>query len=514
MSESVAKLFNARKFKEALDADTGGSSFAATYNTALLKLEESNDLDTFQETLHAIKKPDNAPESNATNPTGQWKCIRYDGHDIVIYNEGVLLYRQMAYESALELVQTLFQFREHLKSSVVIRVALLMLGCRVALRRISDAATNDLTTYLRGQESEMITIDSTEGTQLHRNYQSMLPMIVFYNGNVDGALAELRVWYEKHKPNDPGIDASYYNNLAVMTSSLGSLGTAGFFFNQAQGANNAQSTTIGMAFANHGTVLLQSGQNELALRCFETAASLIPKVPLVWIRMAQCCCNLYDAAYREAQAKSINNLSVRGEAALHRTVVVNVSANFTPTAKERQLLETAEVALRQALEITAHTTNIVLQPTIYCYLTYIALCQRNYNLALQFYATFEAGTGKLDKNLALIMASYNVEALCMSGQSHVALRFLSTVQLSDYIDTHPKEDLVAVDAEALFVNLIIASIVAGHYGKAADILTNVLAKNTTKRNYVLLQVYLELAQGNRDKAIEVIRKHTALPPVR
>jgi hypothetical protein len=87
--------------------------------------------------------------------------------------------------------------------------------------------------------------------------------------------------------------------------------------------------------------------------------------------------------------------------------------------------------------------------------------------------------------------------------------------MNDLIDTSRRDDGVnAANAEALFVNLVIVSVVNGHYARAQEILSNILAKGPTQRTYVLLQVYLDLAQGNRDKAVEVIRKHNTAPPLR
>eukprot|EP00760_Papus_ankaliazontas_P024225 PhM_4_TR214/c0_g1_i1/m.74576/K12607/CNOT10; CCR4-NOT transcription complex subunit 10 len=521
--------FNNGRYKQASDAITACTSgFAQQYNKELCALGESKDVNAFLgATATLVKAQEKGGNTPASTTTAGWVTLQFEGHDYVLYNEAVLLYRAMMYEQALDRLTGLFHFKDKLKTGVVVRVAVLLLACHIALRRTGDA-TKEVETYLGTHEPDMITIDGSEGTHLHSTYQSMLPLLVYLQGNVKTALTELRVWYDKHRSTDPTVNSVYYNNLAVMSQSLGSTGVACLYLSKSesapQGPSSADSVAVGNAFYNHGTLLLSGPQANvpLALRCFESAAAHLSRVPGLWLRIAQCHFTLYDNRVNDATTAANAALAPTART-IHRTRVVELSSKPEMTAEDRVHIDRAMFALRRAEDALSNGGNSsskatnALRASVESGMAYAALCLDDYNVAYghckRFFELWEAA-GKTDKASGLCVMSYQVEALCMMAQPRDALRILSTLPLSDIVEPSRKDESNAPNTEALFLNLVVAAVLNGHYQRAHEILTNITARNTSERCLTVLKVYLELALGNREKAVELIRRHTMPQPLR
>jgi hypothetical protein len=126
-----------------------------------------------------------------------------------------------------------------------------------------------------------------------------------------------------------------------------------------------------------------------------------------------------------------------------------------------------------------------------------------------FFQIYKLGTNgqPVPRSAIAVMLTYAVEALCATNRSAQALRLMSTIELGDVL----AETAVTGHAEALFITLCVAHIMNGAWAKAVALANHVVSKFQSRYAQLLL-VYIELAQGNREKALDILEKTPILAP--
>lgn len=157
---------------------------------------------------------------------------------------------------------------------------------------------------------------------------------------------------------------------------------------------------------------------------------------------------------------------------------------------------------------------------------FIELQRHNYSVAASIGADLIGLNVKEHPLAADILATaitYTVEALCMLNRPMAALKILQMMNVSEIVTPDASADS-KMRVEALFVNLVIAHIANGSWKSAHVLVTNLLNKfsgpevedasrNTVAKCATLLQVFIELAQGKREKAVEYLSSSPVYPPL-
>eukprot|EP01065_Artemidia_motanka_P026877 TRINITY_DN32116_c0_g1_i1.p1 TRINITY_DN32116_c0_g1~~TRINITY_DN32116_c0_g1_i1.p1 ORF type:complete len:670 (+),score=235.18 TRINITY_DN32116_c0_g1_i1:132-2141(+) len=193
-------------------------------------------------------------------------------------------------------------------------------------------------------------------------------------------------------------------------------------------------------------------------------------------------------------------------------------------------------------------TALLLQ-SVYCNMAYVALCQNNPALSLSSARKLlTLPSARVYREHKVVCLSYCVEALCALNKPQEALAMLNETRLEFllqgepsalklpargfpptrasctsetpsllespiYLGTPSDRDHVMLTrrhAEALFTNLCVVHIMSGKFGKAQQCLDQCKADAQPVTH--LLQVYLHLAQGRRQEAINLVSRCPPLPP--
>ncbi len=165
------------------------------------------------------------------------------------------------------------------------------------------------------------------------------------------------------------------------------------------------------------------------------------------------------------------------------------------------------------------------------YLCYVETLRQNFSVVHKVGSDLLAvhKTHALMPDVHVTVVSLITEALCHLNKPALALRVLQAASLQDFVALSAANDKGEAvrqkqRVEALFVNVAIVHIAAGSWRQAQTIITSLLNKvangsSATAYPVVcvappfssaklasLLQIYLELAQGNRDRALELLGK--------
>jgi len=262
------------------------------------------------------------------------------------------------------------------------------------------------------------------------------------------------------------------------------------------------------------------------------AASKTLGNPLLWLRVAQA----FLAQHGEQES-----LAARTSFATQQKQHADLAAEgkvapFTPvpampeaTVGSMSLLTAASQALNNAIFMLRDgrsepvatvakrlqaNDQLLLWLAVQCHLAYTELCKGNAPVAVKacddFFAALDAVPGALSGTAVAamrgVMLCYHVEALCQTNQQVAALKILQSVDLGNLI----AESVPSATVEALFVNLCVVHIANGSWTKAFSIAASVLSKLSAP-HATLLQVYLDLAQGNTAGALDLVEKKPLTP---
>jgi hypothetical protein len=158
-----------------------------------------------------------------------------------------------------------------------------------------------------------------------------------------------------------------------------------------------------------------------------------------------------------------------------------------------------------------------LQQTL-LHLAYVELLRRNATAAAKHamaYLSVRSEDGAVqwnaDRDGALLAMCYASEALCATGRAAAALKLLQNCDLGDLLSA-PESGSVAAAANvgaAVGAACLSQVIGGGAWGKAATVagaLLPNLAQTATTPQTQMLAAYIELARGNKEKAVELLSK--------
>lgn len=501
---------------------------------------------TAEQALSALRA--NA-EGNGEDPNlkAPGLMLQYEGHETAVYNQALLFARSgQAHEAVLLLRRIL----EHADD-----VALPTLVYSVCL-------FNTLTKPIRKTPARMASRNDEELVQkVLKMCMEKLNSEPELMRLMSSAFADSSSLHDSFKDceNDPAKQAVYLNNLGVFSLTEDKLNVASLCFAKAEATaagNPAGRHYVAPIQYNVGLCALLREDFDGALQEFLTVQDAMKSSAVFWVRCAEAAVSCVQQEARkqrrgeyERQQNTYSALLQSGKVYTNFEFLLLPSATSVPgpvtdAAKELPSLteveQIATAAVQNALFLLVpkgHTFSSVVEAfpheealLQYAMLYWIALelNRRNYMAAA------EAGQELLNaherhplpSNLHATLLIYVVEALVHLNDPERAMKILRRASLSALVSGNASDPVDAAQrsrVEALFVNLTVSHILTGSWNQAHSIMESLLRKiydaapaGTTEfapqRDvmfaYCTLEVFLELAQGNQEKAAEWMAKIT------
>ena len=168
--------------------------------------------------------------------------------------------------------------------------------------------------------------------------------------------------------------------------------------------------------------------------------------------------------------------------------------------------------------------NYKLMQYVVSHLAFVELQRQNYAMVVDVVNDILS----LHKQHALLpdvhitLITYAAEALCHINRPSHALKVLQAASFSELVSSSEKLDGQRQRVECLFANLCIVHIATSSWKQAQTLINSLMSKFTASGNAsptspgfksaILLQIFLELAQGNKERAQEIFAKYPISPP--
>lgn len=474
--------------------------------------------------------------------------LQYEGHETAVYNQAVLYARSGQAHEAMQLLRRILENAQD--------VSLPALVYSLCLFHV-------LTKPLRKTTSRMSSRNDEELVQRVLNaHMERLRTVPELMKLVESAFADSSGLHDvfANAEGDVAKQSVYLNNLGVFSLAEDKLNVASLCFAKAEKA--AASKPAGQHFLhpiqyNAGLCALLREDYEGALHEFLSVQDAMKSSPLFWVRCAEAAVSCVQQEARNQRRSDYereqNNFSAMlqsGKVYANFQFMLLPSATSVPgpaaiesardSAQKTALEQIATTAVQNALFLLVpkgHTFSSVVEAfpheealLHYAMLYWVALemSRRNYMAAA------EAGQELLNAherrplpaNLHATLLTYVVEALVHLNDQDRAMKVLRRASLSSLVtgsSTDPVDAAQRSRVEALFVNLAVSHILTGSWNQAHSIMESLLrkiydaasagtAEYTPERDtmfaYCILEVFLELAQGNQEKATEWMSKIT------
>jgi tetratricopeptide (TPR) repeat protein len=473
--------------------------------------------------------------------------LQYEGHETAVYNQALLFARSgQAHEAVLLLRRIL----EHADD-----VALPTLVYSVCL-------FNTLTKTMRKSPGRMPSRNDEDLVQkVLKACMEKLNSDAELMKLMSSAFADSSSLQDSFKDceNDAAKQAVYLNNLGVFSLTEDKLNVASLCFAKAEATaagNPSGKHYVAPIQYNVGLCALLREDYEGALQEFVTVQDSMKASAVFWVRCAEAAVACVQQETRkqrraeyERQQNAYSALLQSGKVLTNFEFLLLPSATSVPgpvTDSSKDLpsmtafQQIATAAVQNALFLLVpkgHTFSSVVEAfpheealLQYAMLYWIALelNRRNYMAAA------EAGQELLNaherhplpSNLHATLLIYVVEALVHLNDPERAMKVLRRASLSTLLTgsaADPVDTAQRSRVEALFVNLTVSHILTGSWNQAHSIMESLLRKIydaapagttefTPQRDvmfaYCTLEVFLELAQGNQEKAAEWMSKIT------
>ncbi|KPA81765.1 hypothetical protein ABB37_04050 [Leptomonas pyrrhocoris] len=473
--------------------------------------------------------------------------LQYEGHETAVYNQALLYARSgQAHEAMLLLRRILDHADDVALPTLVYSVCLfntLTKTMRKAPARTTSAADEELVQKVLKMCMEKL------------NSEPELVRLM------SAAFADSSSLHDSFKDceNDSTKQAVYLNNLGVFSLTEEKLNVASLCFAKAEAIATTEQAGRHHAAPiqyNVGLCALLQEDNEGALQEFLAVQDAMKASAVFWVRCAEAAvaCVQQEARKRrrgeyERQQSTYSALLQSGKVYTNFEFLMlpsatNVPGPITDAAKDlpsmTALEQIATAAVQNALFLLVpkgHTFSSAVEAfpherTLlqYAMLYWIALelNRRNYMAAV------EAGQELLNaheryplpSNLHATLLIYTVEALVHLNDPERAMKILRRASLQALVTGSASDPVDAAQrsrVEALFVNLTVSHILTGSWNQAHAIMESLLRKiyeaapagaaefmpqRDTMFAYCTLEVFLELAQGNQEKAAEWMSKIT------
>ena len=453
----------------------------------------------------------------------------YVGHDTACTNIAVMRWHLGDIEGSRELLVQLAQNHAALSPKEKLRVA-------VMLHLTRHAASP-------AQESEKLIATLLPDLSAPSDDPVLAKM-------VQVAFGDTRSWYSVTTKHDHHDKIMYYNNAGIEAYSEAKPAVASALFSKAMqlvaqfhtGGTQATCPWVASAVAfNVGLCAIARGDGAAASAALTAAAHTMNDSALYWVRVAQALVlrlNALNIAF--ASTSPVATASSRSGTALKclpRGLLAQSSAARQLCLEVKQAAGNALLLLCKGETVVAtasrlqHTSSFRALLAALTFLSWAELQFGNYPAVakhtLDYFTLFkQAGSGAaslLSSNYTspvmvsfsaaarnqttAAMLTYAVEALCALSRSAQAVKLLASLELGDVI----ADTAHTGQAEALFISLCVAHVMNGAWVKAVAVAQHVIAKYTSPFAQLLL-VYIELAQGNRDKAMDLLERMPVVIP--
>lgn len=489
---------------------------------------------------------------------GSWRhsasaiVLRYEGHETMLYNQALLEARSGHSANAIRLLRNLLEIADDIAVPTLTRCLCLFqtltqsaasLGACPRSKPDDDLAQKVLTSIMDTVKSDpqllkMVNASFADSSSLHE--------------------------YFPNSKDQPAEQGTYLNNLGILFLNDGKAGVASLCFAKAQKCMEKQLSLQSKAVTyNAGLCALLREEYDQAIRFFLDVQEHMQGSPLFWVRFTEAAVGAVELEHRQRQTRVYEKAQTEFSASLNRPQTVS-SYDFLqlPGAKlglgplGQALEETTEPYAMKLLAANA------LQNALFLLLppgATLATCLEGaspqmapliqhvvvYWAALELFnenyvTTVEVGSALLQccrqvaekepkyplpSNLHATLLSYVTEALIHLNDPDRALNILNNASLSSLLKSKVQHDHADVAQrsriECVFVNLAITHILTGSWLQASNILESLLAKIMESASpamleyrperdalfaYQLLSIFVELAQGNKEKALDIMNK--------
>ncbi|KAK7201604.1 CCR4-NOT transcription complex subunit 10 [Novymonas esmeraldas] len=474
--------------------------------------------------------------------------LQYEGHETAVYNQAVLFARSGQTHEAMLLLRRILENTQDVALSPLVHSLCLFHTLAKPPRKTTSRMSS------RNDEELVQSVLSAHMDKL-RTVPELMKL-------VEAAFADSSGLHDAfaNSENDPVRQAVYLNNLGVFSVAEDRLNVASLCFAKAEKAAASRPSgqySLQSIRYNVGLCALLREDFEGALNEFLAVQDAMKASAIFWVRCAEAAVSCVQQEARkqrrgeyERQQNAFSSMLQSGKVYANFEFLLLPCATSVPgptaiessrdTTEKAAFEQMATTAVQNALFLLVpkgHTFSSVVDAfpheTVllqYAMLYWVALelSRRNY------LAAAEAGQELLNSherhplppNLHATLLIYVVEALIHLNDQERAMKVLRRASLSSLVtgsSTDPVDAAQRSRVEALFINLTISHILTGSWTQARSIIDSLLrkiyaaapagaAEYTPERDtmfaYCILEVFLELAHGNQEKAAEWMSKIT------
>lgn len=468
--------------------------------------------------------------------------LEYEGHETAHYNRAVLLAYNGRCEEAAATLRELLQ----LHNSIAVPV----LGRALCLFQL---VTNESTV---AQKS--IVKKPTVAAQRSKSDDDLVARIVsqyMVEFKKDPHVAKMlqmtfatdgSALHDLFKSGaSPAERAVYYNDLGILAMGEGKLNVAALYFTKAIGLIGDSGSDVftkhSMMF-NHAVCCIHRQEYQAAMKALLVAQESMRTSPSLWLRLAQATLGnhlvfsandaqeTHDARQRELAGQLGKGNIFPGFPLLQLPEGTTVSNGDT----RRVYLIVANRAAHNCISLLTNSRS--LQEAVdsltgdgrvhdfrtlqyaYVYAAASELLMENYAVTIKLASDLLAVRSRpINADVHAAALLYLSDAYCRVNRPQQALKVLSGAPLGELLVGAERTDGQQKQrTEALFVNLVIVHICNGSWKQAQALVASLVQKIGNQQNTLvghtaaLLQVYLDLAQGNREKVLEQLSKSVML----
>ncbi|EAN78269.1 CCR4-NOT transcription complex subunit 10, putative [Trypanosoma equiperdum] len=540
--EKVRKAFEAQDYQtcETLLQKMPKDDLQVQHNLAIVRLL-LNHADVEQTIAALGDTSSDAFSSTNDKDTKPNVTLLYEGHETAHFNRALLLARSGLVHEAAVILRALLAMHTSISVAVLARVLSLL----QAITRMPPGSR-----HRQRSDDELIQQVLSEKLNAFNEDPALSLM-------VKAAFSDMGNIHELPHATD-GEGAAHFNNLGVLAMGDSKLNVASLCFAKAEkAAQQCNSLLVRQPIVyNAGLCALFRGEYDSAITCFLSVQELMKSSPLFWVRFAEASIGKLHAQKRVRSREEYERMQDCFSEQLHngkllpnyefltlpwavitQSPLVDLKDNSVGTALEAL----ASCAIQNALALLLpqnHTTisatdafphNAQLIHFALFYWCALEIVRKNYTVVVNVGSDLLLLHDRrpLSPNLHTALLSYMVEALVHLNEPDRALKVLRRSSLSSLVAGSPPEQLDAYQqgrVEVLFINLAITHIVNGSWSQATSVVDSLLSKlyetraakekdeSSSGNNqdavlaYHLLVIFLELAQGNQEKAQEALQR--------
>lgn len=509
-----------------------------------------------------------APLAAASHTT---LSLDYEGHEIAHYNRAVLLAYHGRVDEAASILRGLLAQHANLATSVLCRSLCLFQTITneapagqpmkaMGVAALAGSLVSPQTTAVTASAAPSSKAKTVTAARSKSDDDLVAKMVAQYMTDFkkDPQLSKLfqvtfatdgSALHDVFKSGSSSAErAVYFNDLGVISMGEGKVHTAALYFSKALGfLSSAESDgfTKHSILYNQAICAIHTQDYAAAVSGLLQASESMRISPSLWIRLAQACLGfaVVDTATASHEAyethqKELAQLLSKGSAFSGFTLLQLPDSNTSlsvGTQLTKSLLMLANQAARTAIQLLCENAAPALAESAdkifsdgrvhdlrqlqfaWIYTAASEMLLENYSVAHRF-ANDLLTLHKTRPILPDIHATallYAAECCLRLNKSQQALKLLAAAPLSELLIVGPTvtDGQQKSRTEALFVNLVLVHIANGSWKQAQAIVSALMSKvaasptSLSSRTAALLQVYLDLAQGNREKVTEGIQRH-------